>query len=167
MPCWSLKLYFKVQISIIHTIVAGAIAVTSQLKENPKLNYKSLFKLQKVPKQITTYIKKPSDIMQIQLWFTPNSKTTAYVECCMLPLYSHQNCSCHRHGSCQCCSHGNAPPLQLPTAASCSTHNLDSSQYIILHYITLHYITLHYITLHYSSFITHHKLHFLYLFLLF
>ena len=30
--------------------------------------------LQKVPKQVTAYIKGPSDIMQTQLWLTPNSQ---------------------------------------------------------------------------------------------
>ena len=34
MPFWSLKLYFKVQIPIAHTTVAGAMAITSQLKQN-------------------------------------------------------------------------------------------------------------------------------------
>ena len=37
MPYWSLKLYFKVQMLIAHTTVAGTMAVMSQLIENLKI----------------------------------------------------------------------------------------------------------------------------------
>ena len=36
-PCLSLKLYFKVQMPIACTTAAGAMAVTSQFKENLKI----------------------------------------------------------------------------------------------------------------------------------
>ena len=56
------------------TTVAGATALTSQLKENLNVTLKSLLKLQKVSKRVITYIKGPSDIMQTQLLLTPNSQ---------------------------------------------------------------------------------------------
>ena len=52
---------------IAHTTVAGATTVTNKKKKTVILNYKSLLKLQKVSKQVTKYIKGPSDIMQTQL----------------------------------------------------------------------------------------------------
>ena len=52
---------------IVCTTVAGAMAVISHLKEILMLNNKSLWKLQKVSKQVTAYIKGPSDKMQTQL----------------------------------------------------------------------------------------------------
>ena len=41
------------------TTVAGAMAVTSQFKENLSIKLQDSIKLQKVPKQVTTYIKGP------------------------------------------------------------------------------------------------------------
>ena len=49
------------------TTVTGAMAVTIQLKENLNIKLQVSIKLQKVSKQITTYTKGPSDIMQTQL----------------------------------------------------------------------------------------------------
>ena len=53
--------------SIARTTVAGATAVTSHLKENLNIKLQESIKLQKVPKEVTTCIKGPSDIMQTQL----------------------------------------------------------------------------------------------------
>ena len=50
---------------ITRTIVTGATAVTSQFKENLNIKLQESIKLQKVPKQVATYIKGPSGIMQI------------------------------------------------------------------------------------------------------
>ena len=52
---------------IAHTTVARAMAVTSKLKKKFNIKFKSLLKLQKISKQVTTYIKGPSDMMQTQL----------------------------------------------------------------------------------------------------
>ena len=52
---------------IARTTVTGAMAVTSQFKENLNIKLQESIKLQKVLKQVTTYIKGPSDIMQTQL----------------------------------------------------------------------------------------------------
>ena len=49
---------------IAHTTVAGATAVTSQFKENLNIKLQESIELQKIPKQVTTYIKGASDIMQ-------------------------------------------------------------------------------------------------------
>ena len=45
MPCWSLKLYFKVKMLIDCTTVAGATAVTSQLKENLEIKLQESVKI--------------------------------------------------------------------------------------------------------------------------
>ena len=52
---------------IARTTVTGATAVTNQFKENLNIKLQESIKLQKVPKQVTTYIKGPSDIIQTQL----------------------------------------------------------------------------------------------------
>ena len=52
---------------IVRTTVAGAMAVTSQFKGNLHIKLQESIKLQKVPKQVTSYIKGASDIIQTQL----------------------------------------------------------------------------------------------------
>ena len=52
---------------IARTIVAGAIAIASLFRNNLIIKLKESSDYKEFPKQVTTYIKGPSDIMQTQL----------------------------------------------------------------------------------------------------